>query len=143
MNLSYLDYSFNKTSYFFPAFYTVVFCHLTVNVSITHHSQESSSNSSIFNIEQRIVGESLGTVCHALKMNGSHTCMVKLVQIILTFGHSLHEQSVSNGFPDSENVQYKPKQNVILVIILKMDGDLVVRKFKRVLSSLILVKLIN
>ena len=68
--------------------------------------------------------------------------MVKLVQIILTFGNSLHEQSVSNVFPDSENGQYKPKQNVILVIILKMDGDLVVRKFKRVLSSLILVKLI-
>ena len=69
--------------------------------------------------------------------------MVKLVQIFLTFGQSLHEQSVSNGFPDSENVQYKPRQNVILVIFLKMDGDLVVRKFKRVLSSLILVKLIN
>ena len=84
---------------------------------MTYHSEESSSNSSVFNTEQQTVEKSLGTVSHALEMHENHVCLVKFVHIIISLGNSIHEQSVSNGSPDSEKVQDKPEQNVVLVII--------------------------
>ena len=36
---------------------------------MTYHSEESSSNSSVFNTEQQTVEKSLGTVSHALEMH--------------------------------------------------------------------------